>query len=90
MTHAFREEYILMKLQRAGRKGEVKVQRAQDQECSWGSGAVHYCMASFQRPAVPSQVKPKDEGRFDQWENQGALPCFPGDVFEIKSFTVLL
>ena len=25
-------------------------------------------------------MKPKDEGRFDQWENQGALPYFPVDV----------
>lgn len=37
-------------------------------------------MANFQRPAVPSQTKTEDEGGCNQWENQGPLPYFPGNV----------
>lgn len=67
-----------MKLRRAGRKGGQgsKSLRSGVQLGFWCSAL----LANFQRPAVPRPMKPKDEGGFNQWENQGALPYFPGDV----------
>lgn len=41
---------------------------------------MHYCMANFQRPAVPRQTKTEDEGGCNQWENHDTLPYFPGNV----------
>lgn len=41
---------------------------------------MHYCVANFPRPAVPSQMRAPDERRIDQPGDQATFPHLPGDA----------